>query len=445
MALLDVGPFLEGVSNLQGKLEATMTKNRLLLEAVESSQSKYTDIDKVYPLLQSLKGRLVASQAPNESLSTELVKFKLEMESFVDEVFNSHDSLSKIRRNSLLHAKELEGDRDKLWYEKGELAAERRRLDLEREELNALRTVMKKTPLDKEKATLKVNEGTNHSGLQGTVDHKEQEEENNENSSLKTSLIGKYRNYEKERESVAVTHVECQTKPIGNLRVADHESQIKKEEESIEKCHKSFREIDDDEHTMVTRHRLLSSRSHVSCFRTGVSGPRHRVFSAPVSRARAKLLAKQEHALKNYKALVDELCRTQEENQSLKLESSTLAKRANEIYSELFHIKKRLTVSIADRDELQTKLRKCKEQIQRLEDTLRKQACGLVHNKKQQRQDEEEIRWSQVCKEVRDGLHGYIWTTFRFAGFVFDAQPWRNKNSLCKRFLTSELLCVALK
>lgn len=46
------------------------------------------------------------------------------------------------------------------------------------------------------------------------------------------------RNYEKERESVAVTHVECQTKPIGNLLVADHESQIKKEEESIEKCHK---------------------------------------------------------------------------------------------------------------------------------------------------------------------------------------------------------------
>lgn len=190
MALLDVGPFLEGVSNLQGKLEAAMTKNRLLLEAVESSQSKYTDIDEVYPILQSLKGRLVASQAPNESLSTELVKFKLEMESFVDEVFNSHDSLSKIRRNSLLHAKELEGDRDKLWYEKGELAAERRRLDLEREELNALRTVMKKTALDKEKATLKVNEGTNHSSLQGTVDHKEQEK-NNENSSLKTTLIGK--------------------------------------------------------------------------------------------------------------------------------------------------------------------------------------------------------------------------------------------------------------
>ena len=46
------------------------------------------------------------------------------------------------------------------------------------------------------------------------------------------------RNYEKEQESVAVTHVECQTKPTGNLQVADHESQIKREEESIENCHK---------------------------------------------------------------------------------------------------------------------------------------------------------------------------------------------------------------
>lgn len=189
MALLDVGPFLEGVSNLQGKLEAAITKNRLLLEAVESSQSKYTGIAEVHPILQNLEGRLAASQAPNESLSTELVKFKLEMESFVNEVFNSHDSLTKIRRNSLLHAKELEGDRDKLWYEKGELAAERRRLDLEREELNALRMVIEKTPMDKEKPTLNVTEGTTRSGLQGTVDHKE--EENNENSSLKTTLIGK--------------------------------------------------------------------------------------------------------------------------------------------------------------------------------------------------------------------------------------------------------------
>ena len=39
-------------------------------------------------------------------------------------------------------------------------------------------------------------------------------------------------------------------------------------------------------------------------------------------------------------------------------------------------------------------------QIQKLEDTLRKQAYGLVHNKKQQRQLEEELRWSQVKKSV---------------------------------------------
>ena len=67
----------------------------------------------------------------------------------------------------------------------------------------------------------------------------------------------------------------------------------------------SFPEIDGDEHPIVTRHRMLSSRSHVRCFRTEVSGPRHRVFTAPVSRARAKLLAKQEHALKNYRVIVD--------------------------------------------------------------------------------------------------------------------------------------------
>ena len=35
-------------------------------------------------------------------------------------------------------------------------------------------------------------------------------------------------------------------------------------------------------------------------------------------------------------------------------------------------------------------------QIQKLEESLRKQAYRLVHNKKQQRQFEEEIKWSQV-------------------------------------------------
>ena len=84
-------------------------------------------------------------------------------------------------------------------------------------------------------------------------------------------------------------------------------------------------------------------------------------------------------------------------------------------------------------------------QIQRLEDTLRKQACGLVHNKKQQRQDEEEIRWSQVCKEVRDGLHGYIWRTFRFGRFVFDTQPWRNKKFIVQAFLDFRIALCCLE
>jgi len=35
-------------------------------------------------------------------------------------------------------------------------------------------------------------------------------------------------------------------------------------------------------------------------------------------------------------------------------------------------------------------------QIQKLEGALRKQAIGLVYNTKQQRQLQEEIRWSQV-------------------------------------------------
>lgn len=145
MAVFDVGPILEGISSLQGRLEDAITKTRLLLEAIEGSQSKYTESEE-YPVLRSLKGRLAASQGPNESLSTELVKFKLELESFVDDIFNSHDSARTIRRNSLLQAKEVEANRDQLWYEKGELAAERKRLDLEREELNALRSATKKTP-----------------------------------------------------------------------------------------------------------------------------------------------------------------------------------------------------------------------------------------------------------------------------------------------------------
>lgn len=107
MAVFDVGPILEGVSSLQAKLEDATTKTRLLLEAIEGSQSKYklTERNEDYPVLRSLKGRLAASQGPNESLSTELVKFKVELESFVEDIFQSHESFRTIRRNSLMHAK----------------------------------------------------------------------------------------------------------------------------------------------------------------------------------------------------------------------------------------------------------------------------------------------------------------------------------------------------
>ena len=187
MALFDVGPVLEGISSLQGKLEDAINKTRLLLEAVEGSQSKYTELNEEYPVLRSLKGRLAASQGPNESLSTELVKFKLELETFVEEIFNSHDSVRRIRRNSLLQAKELEVNRDKLWFEKGELAAERKKLDLEREELNALRLSVTKTS-DQETTNLNSVESADKSVQQLEDSAKE---ENNE-SYAKATSIGKF-------------------------------------------------------------------------------------------------------------------------------------------------------------------------------------------------------------------------------------------------------------
>lgn len=146
VSVFDVGPFLEGVSNLQGKIEDAIAKSRLLLEAIEGSQSKYVKQNEDYPVLRSLKGRLAASQVPNESLATELVKFKLNLESFVDEIFQSQESVRRIRRDFILQAKELDLNRDKLWYEKGELAAERKRLDLERKELDTVRLKLEKVP-----------------------------------------------------------------------------------------------------------------------------------------------------------------------------------------------------------------------------------------------------------------------------------------------------------
>lgn len=190
MAVFDVGPILEGVSSLQAKLEDAITKTRLLLEAIEGSQSKYklTERNEDYPVLRSLKGRLAASQGPNESLSTELVKFKVELESFVEDIFQSHESFRTIRRNSLMHAKELEFNRDKLCYERGELSAERRELDQEREELNSLlRLAREKIPeegntnLNTVKETEKSFEWSEDSGREGSRKH----------VCTKRSLIGK--------------------------------------------------------------------------------------------------------------------------------------------------------------------------------------------------------------------------------------------------------------
>lgn len=138
---------------------------------------------------------------------------------------------------------------------------------------------------------------------------------------------------------------------------------------------------------------MLPCRLHV---RSETVGRHQRVFTAPVSKAKALLLTKEGHALRMHQILVNEICKMKEEILFLKTENSTLLKRANEAGSELFYIKSKLTVTMADRDELQKKLQKSKEQIQKLEGLLRKQAIGLVCNKKQQRQLQEEIRWSQI-------------------------------------------------
>lgn len=196
MAVFDVGPVLEGVSSLQVKLEDAITKTRLLLEAIEGSQSKHGDLNGDYPVLRSLKGRLAASQGLNESLSTELVKFKLELESFVDGIFESHDSVRQIKRNSLQHAKELGLNRDKLLYEKGELAAERRKLNLEREELDALRRLaMGKVADEGNKMPDQGQKNLNRvERAEKSVGHPEDgaAEENKETGCTNAALIGKY-------------------------------------------------------------------------------------------------------------------------------------------------------------------------------------------------------------------------------------------------------------
>lgn len=128
MAVFDVGPVLEDVTSLQGKLEEAITKSNLLIEAIEGSQSKYAELNEEYPVLRSLKGRLAASQGPNESLATELIKFKFNLETFVENVFHTHE---QVRKDLELWSKELERDREKLRREKAELVKERKKFNLE--------------------------------------------------------------------------------------------------------------------------------------------------------------------------------------------------------------------------------------------------------------------------------------------------------------------------
>ena len=128
MAVFDVGPLLEDVTSLQGKLEEAITKSNLLIEAIEGSQSKYAELNEEYPVLRSLKGRLAASQGPNESLAAELIKFKFNLETFVENVFHTHD---QVRKDLELWSKELERDREKLRREKAELVKERKKFNLE--------------------------------------------------------------------------------------------------------------------------------------------------------------------------------------------------------------------------------------------------------------------------------------------------------------------------
>lgn len=129
MAVFDVGPVLEVVTSLQGKLEEAIKKSKLLLEAIEGSQSKYTELNSEYPVLRSLRGRLSATQGPNESLSTELVKFKVELEYFVEDIFNAHE---KVRKDFQLWVKELERYDEKSRREKVEFIKDREKFYSER-------------------------------------------------------------------------------------------------------------------------------------------------------------------------------------------------------------------------------------------------------------------------------------------------------------------------
>ncbi|XP_020603052.1 uncharacterized protein LOC110042060 [Orbicella faveolata] len=367
MAVFDVGPVLEVVTSLQGKLEEAITKSKLLLEAIEGSQSKYIELNSEYPVLRSLKGRLSATQGPNESLSAELVKFKVELEYFVEDIFNAHE---KVRQDFQLWVKKLERYDEKSRREKVEFIKDREKFYSERVKyFDTLRLATTG------KTKIKENSDDNEKSEDGLLVEDIEEDDKEEIHTDSKSTLETW-------------DAACQTEPETTLA---EESEIHKKQDS--NGNESLSVNDIHESLGKENHHLLPCRSQVS---SATVGRHQRVLTAPVSKAKALLLTKQGHALRMHQMLVNEICKMKEEILFLKTENSMLFKRANEASSELFYMKSKLTVNMADRDELQKKLQKSKEQIQKLEGALRKQAIGLVCNKKQQRQLQEEIRWSQI-------------------------------------------------
>jgi len=194
-------------------------------------------------------------------------------------------------------------------------------------------------------------------------------------------------------EGLIMRNVECQTELM--VLKCEHK-EAEREEETSGVVNTPLVDLEKLNQAAQTKNsHVLSLRPQTSC-KNAVSSTCPRVATAPVSRAKALLLTRQAQALGIHKTLIDEIYRKKQEVHSLKVENASLTKRANEANSELFYVRNQLTVNVADRDELQNKLHRCKEKIQKLEDTLKKQAFSLVHNKKHQGQLEEEIRWSKI-------------------------------------------------
>jgi len=187
MAVFDVGPVLEVVTSLQGKLEEAITKSKLLLEAIEGSQSKYIELNSEYPVLRSLKGRLSATQGPNESLSAELVKFKVELEYFVEDIFNAHE---KVRQDFQLWVKKLERYDEKSRREKVEFIKDREKFYSERVKyFDTLRLATTG------KTKIKENSGDNEKSEDGLFVEDIEEDDNEEIHTDSKSTLGKFQAY----------------------------------------------------------------------------------------------------------------------------------------------------------------------------------------------------------------------------------------------------------